>query len=47
MKDSRIMDFIRERRREAAIDLLKSCEHVAGAEIFQGMDDSKLFDLIK
>ena len=47
MKDSRMMNFIRERRREAALDLLRSCEYVAGYEIFQGMDDSKLFDLVK
>ena len=47
MKDSKMMDFISERRREATIDLLRSCEYVAGAEIFQGMDDSNLFDLIK
>lgn len=47
MKDSKMMYFIRERRREAALDLLRSCEYVSGAEIFQGMDDSKLFDLIK
>ena len=47
MKDSRMMDFIRERRREAALDLRSSCESVAVAEIFQGMDESKLFELIK
>lgn len=47
MKDSKMMDFIRERRREATLDLLRSCEYVSWAEIFQGMDDSKLFDLIK
>ena len=46
MKDSRMMDFIRERRREAAIDLRSACESVADTEIFQGMDEDKLFGLI-
>ena len=47
MKDSRIMDFIRERMREATIDLRSSCASVAETEISQGMDESKLFELIK
>ena len=46
MKDSRMMDFIRERRREAALDLRSSCESVADTDIFQGMDEDKLFGLI-
>lgn len=46
MKDSRIMDFIRERMREATIDLRSSCESVADTEIFQGIDEDTLFDLI-
>ena len=46
MKDSRIMDFIRERIREATIDLRSSCESVAETDIFQGMDEDKLFGLI-
>ena len=46
MKDSRMMDFIRERRSEAALDLRSSCESVAETEIFQGMDEDTLFDLI-
>lgn len=46
MKDSRIMDFIRERRREASLDLRSACESVAETEIFQGMDEDTLFDLI-
>ena len=46
MKDSRMMDFIRERRREAALDLRSSCESVADTEIFQGMDEDTLFGLI-
>lgn len=47
MKDSRMMDFIRERRSEAALDLRSSCESVAETDIFQGMDEDALFDLIK
>ena len=47
MKDSRMMDFIRERRCEAAIDLRSSCASVAETEIFQEMDENKLFELIK
>lgn len=47
MKDSMMMDFIRERRSEAALDLRSSCESVAETEIFQGMDEDTLFDLIK
>ena len=47
MKDSRMMDFIRDRRRESAIDLRSACESVAETEIFQEMDDDALFDLIK
>ena len=47
MKDSRMMDFIRERMSEAALDLRSSCESVAETEIFQEMDDNKLFELIK
>lgn len=46
MKDSRMMDFIRERRREATIDLRSSCASVAETEIFQGMDEDTLFNLI-
>ena len=46
MKDSRIMDFIRDRRRESAIDLRSACESVADTEIFQGMDEDTIFDLI-
>ena len=46
MKDSRMIDFIRERRREATIDLRSSCASVADTEIFQGMDEDTLFDLI-
>lgn len=46
MKDSRMMDFIRERRREAALDLRSSCESVADTEIFQGIEEDTLFDLI-
>ena len=47
MKDSRMMDFIRERMKEAALDLRSSCASVAETEIFQGMDEDALFDLIK
>ena len=47
MKDSRMMDFIRERRREATIDLRSACESVAETDIFQGMDEDTLFGLIK
>ena len=46
MKDSRMMDFIRERRSEAALDLRSSCESVAETEVFQGMDEDTLFGLI-
>ena len=46
MKDSRMMDFIRERRREATIDLRSSCASVADTEIFQGMDEDTIFNLI-
>ena len=46
MKNSRMMDFIRERRSEAALDLRSSCESVADTEIFQGMNEDTLFDLI-
>ena len=46
MKDSRMMDFIRERIRESAIDLRSSCASVAETEIFQGIDEDTLFGLI-
>ena len=46
MKDSRMMDFIRDRRREATIDLRSSCASVVDTEIFQGMDEDTLFGLI-
>ena len=46
MKDSRMIDFIRERRREATIDLRSSCASVADTDIFQGMDEDTLFGLI-
>ena len=46
MKDSRMMDFIRERMKEAALDLRRSCASVAETEIFQGMDEDTIFDLI-
>lgn len=46
MKDSRMMDFIRERMREATLDLRSSCESIADTEIFQGIDEDTLFDLI-
>ena len=46
MKDSRMMDFIRERMKEAALDLRSSCASVADTEIFHGMDEDTLFDLI-
>ena len=46
MKDSMMMDFIRERMREATIDLRSSCASVADTEIFQGMDEDTLFGLI-
>ena len=46
MKDSRIMDFIRERIRESTIDLRSSCASVAETDIFQGMDEDTLFGLI-
>ena len=47
MKDSRMMDFIRERMRESTIDLRSSCASVAETDIFQGMDEDTLFGLIK
>ena len=46
MKDSRMMDFIRDRIRESAIDLRSACESVEETEIFQRMDEDTLFDLI-
>ena len=46
MKDSRMMDFIRECSREATIDLRSSCASVEDTEIFQGMDEDTLFGLI-
>ena len=46
MKDSRMMDFIRDRIRESAIDLRSACESVAETDIFQGMDEDTLFGLI-
>ena len=46
MKDSRIMDFIRERIREATIDLRSSCVSVAETDIFNGIYEDTLFDLI-
>ena len=46
MKDSRMMDFIRERMKEAALDLRSSCASVAETEIFQDMDEDTIFDLI-
>ena len=46
MKDSRIMDFIRERIREATIDLRSSCASVAETDIFNGIYEDTLFDLI-
>ena len=46
MKDSRMMDFIRDRMRESTIDLRSACESVAETEIFQGMDEDTIFDLI-
>ena len=46
MKDSMIIDFIRERRSESAIDLRSACESVAETEIFQVIDEDTLFDLI-
>ena len=46
MKDSKMMDFIRERMKEAALDLRSSCASVAETEIFQDMDEDTLFDLI-
>ena len=46
MKDSRMMDFIRERMREATLDLRSSCASVAETEIFHGMDEDTLFGLI-
>ena len=46
MKDIRMMDFIRERRRESTIDLRSSCASVSETDIFQGMDEDTLFGLI-
>ena len=46
MKDSKMMDFIRERMKEAALDLRSSCASVEDTEIFQGMDEDTLFGLI-
>ena len=46
MKDSRMIDFIRERMREATIDLRSSCASVAETDIFQVMDEETLFGLI-
>ena len=46
MKDSRMMDFIRDRRRESAIDLRNACESVAETEIFHGMYEYTIFNLI-
>ena len=46
MKDSRMMDFIHERIREATIDLRSSCASVAETDVFQGMDEDTLFGLI-
>ena len=46
MKDSKMMEFIRERMLESTIDLRSACESVAETEIFQGIDEDTLFDLI-
>ena len=46
MKDSKMMDFIRERMKEAALDLRSSCASVADTDVFQGMDEDTLFGLI-
>ena len=46
MKYSRMMDFIRDRIRESAIDLRSSCASVEDTEIFQGIDEDTLFGLI-
>lgn len=46
MKDSRMMDFIRERMGEATIDLRSSCSSVAETDIFNGIYEDTLFDLI-
>lgn len=46
MKDIRMIDFIRDRIREATIDLRSSCSSVADTEIFQGIEEDTLFDLI-
>ena len=46
MKESRMMDFVRERIREATIDLRCSCESVAETDIFHVMDEDTLFGLI-
>ena len=46
MKDSRMMDFIRERMKEAALDLRSSCASVADTDVFHGMDEDTIFDLI-
>ena len=47
MKDSRMIDFIRECMRESTIDLRSSCASVAETDVFQGIDEDTLFDLIK
>lgn len=47
VKDIRMMDFIRECMRESTIDLRSSCASVAETDIFKGMDEDTLFDLIK
>lgn len=46
MKDSRMMNFIHERIREATIDLRSSCVSVAETDIFNGIYEDTLFDLI-
>lgn len=46
MKDSRMMDFIRERMGEATIDLRSSCSSVAETDIFNGIYEDTLFGLI-
>ena len=46
MKGSRMIDFIRERMKEAALDLRSSCASVADTDVFHGMDEDTIFDLI-
>ena len=46
MKDSRMMNFIHERIREATIDLRSSCVSVAETDIFNGIYEDTLFNLI-